>query len=90
VRDSQRLRVHTPRVGGGGGAQTVPPAPRPEEDGRAKVVAALERCRGNQTHAAKMLGVSRRTLITKMERYGLPRPRKDREGERTDTDPVPE
>jgi hypothetical protein len=31
-----------------------------------------------------MLGVSRRTLITKMERYGLPRPRKHRDAEDTD------
>jgi two-component system response regulator AtoC len=61
-------------------AQTVPPVPVAAEDGRARVIAALERCHGNQTHAAKMLGVSRRTLITKMERYDLPRPRKPRGG----------
>ncbi|HEY2515421.1 MAG TPA: sigma 54-interacting transcriptional regulator [Polyangiaceae bacterium] len=46
----------------------------PEE--RARVVAALEQCDGNQTHAARVLGVSRRTLITRMEAFGLPRPRK--------------
>jgi transcriptional regulator with PAS, ATPase and Fis domain len=43
---------------------------------RERVVAALEACKGNQTHAAKILGVSRRTLITRIEEYGLPRPRK--------------
>ncbi len=47
-----------------------------DDDERARVIRALERCAGNQTHAARMLGVSRRTLITRIERYNLPRPRK--------------
>lgn len=33
--------------------------------------AALDACGGNQTHAAKMLGVSRRALIYLMEAHGL-------------------
>jgi hypothetical protein len=37
---------------------------------------ALVRCMGNQTRAAKMLGISRRTLVRRIEQYGLPRPRK--------------
>jgi two-component system response regulator HupR/HoxA len=32
---------------------------------------ALERCGGNQTHAAAELGLSRRGLISKLQRYGL-------------------
>jgi DNA-binding protein Fis len=40
------------------------------------VIDALEACAGNQTHAAKLLGVSRRTLINKIEKYGVLRPRK--------------
>ena len=77
ARDSQGWRARASSVSG---AATVLPlaAPGRMEDGRARVIAALERCRGNQTNAAKMLGVSRRTLITKMERYALPRPRKNR------------
>lgn len=45
---------------------------------RAAIVTALEACHGNQVRAAARLGVSRRALIYKMERYGLkarPKPR---------------
>jgi two-component system response regulator AtoC len=38
---------------------------------RATIVAALEECGGNQTRAAQKLGVSRRSLIYKLEKYGL-------------------
>jgi two-component system response regulator AtoC len=44
--------------------------------GREEIVAALAQCGGNQTRAAELLGVSRRTLINRMEEYGLPRPKK--------------
>lgn len=37
---------------------------------------ALEACGGNQTRAAEQLGISRRALVTKIEAYGLTRPRK--------------
>ena len=42
---------------------------------RARIVAAIEACRGNQTRAAKQLGISRRWLSTKMARYRIPRAR---------------
>lgn len=45
-------------------------------DERARVVDALERCAWNQTQAAKRLGMSRRTLIKRLEAFALPRPRK--------------
>jgi two-component system NtrC family response regulator len=32
---------------------------------------ALEQAKGNQTKAAKYLDISRRTLIYRMEKYGL-------------------
>ena len=41
-----------------------------------RVLDALERANGNQTEAAKLLGVSRRTIVTKIEKYGIDRPRK--------------
>jgi DNA-binding NtrC family response regulator len=45
---------------------------------RAAVVAALAACSGNQTQAARRLGMSRRSLIYKMERFGLKSPPKGR------------
>jgi transcriptional regulator with GAF, ATPase, and Fis domain len=46
----------------------------PEEE-RAKIEAALDSCGGNQTRAAKLLGIGRRTLINRVKEFGLARPR---------------
>lgn len=43
---------------------------------RQQILSALEKTSGNQKEAAKLLGVSRRTLINKIEAYGIARPRK--------------
>ena len=43
---------------------------------RDRIIEALEQCGGNQTRAAAMLGISRRTLVSRLGEYGLPRPRK--------------
>jgi two-component system, NtrC family, response regulator AtoC len=43
---------------------------------RARIAEALEQCAGNQTRAARLLGVSRRTLINHLERLNMPRPKK--------------
>jgi two-component system response regulator AtoC len=65
------------------------PAPLPPEDAqpqslkehigvleRQRIVEALAQCGGNQTKAARVLGISRRTLLTRLDAWGLPRPRK--------------
>jgi two-component system response regulator AtoC len=43
---------------------------------RDRIIAALEDCAGNQTHAAKKLGMSRASLVNKLAIYRVPRPRK--------------
>jgi DNA-binding NtrC family response regulator len=59
------------------------PLPDPSSDAIRDRVAAVERrtieealgaCSGNQTKAAKRLGISRRALIYKMEKHGLKPP----------------
>jgi DNA-binding NtrC family response regulator len=43
---------------------------------RARIVDALTRAHGNQVVAARLLGISRRTLINRLDAYQIPRPRK--------------
>jgi pSer/pThr/pTyr-binding forkhead associated (FHA) protein len=49
----------------------------PDEDlERQRIVDALAKCNGNQTRAAKLLGIARSTLVTKLSILRIPRPRK--------------
>lgn len=41
-----------------------------------RVQEALDEAGGNQTRAARLLGISRRALIRRLEEFGFPRPRK--------------
>jgi two-component system, NtrC family, response regulator AtoC len=43
---------------------------------RRRILDALERCGGHQGRAAELLGISRRTLLSRLDAHGLPRPRK--------------
>ena len=43
---------------------------------RTRILEALEKSSGNQKEAAKLLGISRRTLLYRLDMYDLPRPRK--------------
>ena len=46
------------------------------EGERARIVEALQQCGGNQSQAAKLLGISRGTLISRLDQYRIPRPQK--------------
>jgi transcriptional regulator with GAF, ATPase, and Fis domain len=48
---------------------------------RRRIAEAMERCGGNQTRAAQMLRISRRTLVARLTEYGFARPLKDRRSE---------
>jgi two-component system, NtrC family, response regulator AtoC len=53
-----------------GGQRPLPAAERQQ------ILDALDRCAGNQTRAAEVLGISRRTLVTRLNEFDIPRPRK--------------
>jgi DNA-binding NtrC family response regulator len=56
------------------GSATLPP-PAVSSEG-ARILDALEKCAGNQTRAAKMVGLSRAQLISRLNAMGVPRPRR--------------
>jgi DNA-binding NtrC family response regulator len=61
---------------GGLPVEALEPAARSAEDAeRESVVAALAACGGNQSEAARKLGIARNTLIARIRKYGLRRPR---------------
>ena len=77
-------------IAGGG-----PPAwvPRIPEEGlsletleRELILQALERAGGNKSQAARLLDLTRRTLYSRMERYGLRKPGEDPGGEESADD----
>ena len=64
VREATRDDATTPTT------QSGPPIAGSMDDAeRTMIDAALERCRGNRTKAAEQLGISRRTLHRKLNRY---------------------
>ncbi|MFO0725724.1 MAG: sigma 54-interacting transcriptional regulator [Myxococcota bacterium] len=61
-------------------AEAEAPPGKLEQDLRAfereRILRALEATQGNQTRAAELLGIARRTLINRLEEYQIDRPRK--------------
>jgi two-component system, NtrC family, response regulator AtoC len=51
-----------------------------EHEEKERILHALAATSGNQLLAARMLGIARRTLINRLERYGISGPRKKRDG----------
>ena len=93
VRDGAARQQAAPSTSPGAGTVTPtlpPPPPSPGADRmgdlrvelreleRQRILDALEQCAGNQTQAAKLLGISRRTLVTRLGELDLPRPRRPR------------
>lgn len=72
VRPSPSLAVVPPLAG----AQSASLKDAIEEVERERILDALRTCAGNQTKAAQALGISRRTLLNRLDQFGLPRPRK--------------
>jgi transcriptional regulator of acetoin/glycerol metabolism len=52
----------------------------PVVDEKQRIEKALAACGGNQSRAAKLLGMPRSTLLLRLEAYGIVRPRKGRFG----------
>ncbi|MGH2897313.1 MAG: helix-turn-helix domain-containing protein, partial [Solirubrobacteraceae bacterium] len=55
-------------------AQGATPACTVELTEEQEIIDALAQCGGNQSRAARMLGISRNTLIARIDKYGLARP----------------
>jgi transcriptional regulator with PAS, ATPase and Fis domain len=72
--ERKRVESQTVKMSEEGSASSKPPASDAEE--RMRLIRTLELCGGNQTRAAGLLGISRRTLINRLERWKLPRPQK--------------
>src|SRR5262249_45302168 len=54
---------------------TRPPARELKQIERDAMVDALARCHGNQSRAAQLLGMPRRTFCKRLKEHGIPRPR---------------
>ena len=71
----------TPAPAPAAGPAEIPPAAGWWEENadareRERIVEALRAAEGNQTRAAQLLGISRRTLLNRLDKYQIPRPRK--------------
>jgi len=70
-----------PKLGVVAGAFNLPPLADPEKSAeRQRIIDALVAANWNQTRAAASLGMPRRTFVSKLDQYGIPRPQKSASG----------
>jgi DNA-binding NtrC family response regulator len=79
--EGSRNHAYAVREEAAGPSAPTPPSPADlhsdvEALERRRILDALEKSAGNQTKAAKLLGISRRMLLNRLDDYGVPRPRK--------------
>jgi DNA-binding NtrC family response regulator len=67
----ERITSPAPEAEAGEGPKLAPSSSE-----RQRILDALEQCGSNQTEAAKLLGISRRTLLYRLDEYNIQRPRK--------------
>jgi two-component system response regulator AtoC len=81
-----------PIVAPAGPAESTGPRPRydtpnlstDQQGDRLRIMEALASCAGNQSRAAKLLGIPRRTFVARLDRYQIPRPKKNQPDEEHD------
>jgi DNA-binding NtrC family response regulator len=92
-REKVLKRSHVPELAAREGAGARPRVSRPDSgsgpidgvlspeklDERERIISVLEDCAGSQSEAARRLNVSRSTLIDRLKRFGIRRPRAGRE-----------
>ncbi len=84
LESTQRATVPAPLDGSFAGVESAPlglhdAARRAAQSiERRRIAEAMDRCGGNQTRAAQLLRISRRTLVARLTEYGFARPLKKR------------
>jgi DNA-binding NtrC family response regulator len=67
--------AHLPRPSAAAPAPSAREA-KSEPSERSRILEALAACAGNQSRAAKKLGISRKVMLARLDKYGVARPRK--------------
>ena len=74
--DSPPPETDATAVAPAGGVGSTSPDHDAKSVERQRIIDALAACAGNQSRAAKLLGMPRRTFVSKLDLYGIPRPQK--------------
>ena len=75
--ETQKLQRGAPNAAAAEAALSLPPLTDPEKAAeRQRILDALVASNWNQTRAAQKLGMPRRTFVSKLDQFGIPRPQK--------------